>query len=142
MFYSLFLKNITVTRVCFPRFGGGLVMDIKRKAKYYISDFVDALNSQCLASVLFIYFACLAPIVTFGGVMETKTNKYMVGDSNALLTSFLYAWITLYSSPFTVNFRLANTSLSRTLCQSHAQDDYKLYCNACRFYGPSFLSYC
>ena len=53
-------------------------MDIKRKVKCYKSDFVDALNSQCLASVLFIYFACLAPIVTFGGVMETKTNKYMV----------------------------------------------------------------
>ena len=93
MFYSVFLKKITVTRVCFRRFGGGLVMDIKRKAECYKSDFFDAANSQCVASVLFIYFACLAPIVTFGGVMETKTNKYMVGDSNALLTSCLYAWI-------------------------------------------------
>ena len=53
-------------------------MDIKRKVKCYKSDFIDALNSQCLASMLFIYFACLAPIVTFGGVMEAKTNKYMV----------------------------------------------------------------
>ena len=46
--------------------------------KWYKSDIVDALNSQCLASMLFIYFAILAPIVTFGGVMQSKTNEYMV----------------------------------------------------------------
>jgi hypothetical protein len=70
--------NVALILSCLSRFGGGLIMDIKRKIKCYKSDFVDALNSQCLASVLFIYFACLAPIVTFGGVMENKTDKYMV----------------------------------------------------------------
>ena len=74
----LYRQVSIINNVSIFRFGGGLIMDIKRKAKCYKSDFVDALNSQCLASVLFIYFACLAPIVTFGGVMETKTNKYMV----------------------------------------------------------------
>lgn len=78
---------IEIERVCFFRFGGGLIMDIKRKAKCYKADFVDAFNSQCLASVLFIYFACLAPIVTFGGVMETKTNKYMVRDREVMSNS-------------------------------------------------------
>ena len=72
------------------RFGGGLVVDIKRKKKWYKSDFLDALNSQCLASILFIYFACLAPIVTFGGVMETKTDQYMVRNYDQSLFKVLY----------------------------------------------------
>ena len=72
-----------------------MILDIKRKAKHYRSDFVDALNSQCLATILFIYFAVLAPIVTFGGVMETKTDKYMVSHSmvTACLRSFLLAYL-------------------------------------------------
>lgn len=49
------------------RFCGGLIDDIKRKAPWYLSDFKDGLNFQCLSSIMFMYFACLAPIITFGG---------------------------------------------------------------------------
>ena len=62
----------------FHRFCGGLINDIKRRAPWYWSDFKDALNPQCIASVIFIYFACLTPIITFGGLMGTKTGKNMV----------------------------------------------------------------
>ncbi|XP_028410441.1 sodium bicarbonate cotransporter 3-like isoform X2 [Dendronephthya gigantea] len=85
------------------RFGGGLIMDIKRRIKCYKSDFVDALNSQCLASVLFIYFACLAPIVTFGGVMETKTNRNMGAMEQLLAASIGGVLFSLFSGqPLTI----------------------------------------
>jgi anion exchange protein len=59
------------------RFCGGLWDDIKRKAPWYLSDFKDALNLKCLSSVLFMYFACLSPIITFGGLLGDATDQNM-----------------------------------------------------------------
>lgn len=67
------------------RLCGGLIADMKRRAPWYWSDFKDALNPQCIASIIFIYFACLTPIITFGGVMGTKTGKNMVCFENKIL---------------------------------------------------------
>lgn len=61
---------------------GGLILDIKRKAPHYLSDFTDALNLQCLASICFMYFALLAPIVTFGGLLEEATHQRMAAMEN------------------------------------------------------------
>ena len=63
---------------CFLRIFGGLRADIKRKAKFYLSDFKDALHIQCLASFVFLYFACLTPIITFGGLLGDATDNNMV----------------------------------------------------------------
>lgn len=54
-------------------FFGGLVRDIKRRYPKYLSDLRDALHSQCLAAVLFIYFAALSPAITFGGLLGNKS---------------------------------------------------------------------
>ena len=54
---------------------GGLINDIKRKAPWYWSDFTDALALQSLASIFFLYFACLAPIITFGGLLGEATGQ-------------------------------------------------------------------
>jgi hypothetical protein len=48
---------------------GGLVRDVRRKYPHYRSDFTDALNLQCLSTIIFIYFACLSPAITFGGLL-------------------------------------------------------------------------
>ncbi|XP_055327038.1 electroneutral sodium bicarbonate exchanger 1-like isoform X4 [Sitodiplosis mosellana] len=56
---------------------GGLIDDIRRKAPWYWSDVKDALSSQCIASWVFLYFACLAPIITFGGLIGTLTGNNM-----------------------------------------------------------------
>ncbi|WKX89663.1 hypothetical protein Q1695_008928 [Nippostrongylus brasiliensis] len=64
------------------RLFGGLILDIKRKAPHYISDFTDALNLQCLATTCFMYFALLAPIVTFGGLLEEATHQRMAAMEN------------------------------------------------------------
>ncbi|XP_064329575.1 band 3 anion transport protein [Phalacrocorax carbo] len=56
---------------------GGLVQDIRRRYPKYLSDIKDALNPQCLAAVIFIYFAALTPAITFGGLLSEKTNGIM-----------------------------------------------------------------
>ena len=33
---------------------------------------------QCIASVFFMYFACLTPIITFGGLLGAATDNNMV----------------------------------------------------------------
>ncbi|NXB31700.1 B3AT protein, partial [Eulacestoma nigropectus] len=48
---------------------GGMVRDICRRYPKYLSDIKDALNPQCLAAVIFIYFAALSPAITFGGLL-------------------------------------------------------------------------
>ncbi|KAI9525973.1 hypothetical protein NQZ68_002521 [Dissostichus eleginoides] len=56
------------------RLFGGLFLDIKRKAPHYISDFKDAISLQCLASFLFLYCACMSPVITFGGLLGEATE--------------------------------------------------------------------
>lgn len=70
------------------RLFGGLIDDIKRKAPFYLSDFKDALQMQCLASTIFMYFACLTPIVTFGGLLGSATDNYM-GAMESLVSGFV-----------------------------------------------------
>jgi len=47
----------------------------------YISMLKDGFNMQCLASIIFLFFACISPIVTFGGLMGQKTDGHMVSNS-------------------------------------------------------------
>ena len=57
------------------RFAGGLVNDIRRRLPHYVSDYTDGLNSKSIASILFLFFACLAPAIAFGGLLAIKTNN-------------------------------------------------------------------
>uniref|UniRef100_A0A4W3JCJ3 Anion exchange protein n=1 Tax=Callorhinchus milii TaxID=7868 RepID=A0A4W3JCJ3_CALMI len=56
------------------RLFGGLVLDIKRKIPWYWSDFKDAFSLQCVASFLFLYCACMSPVITFGGLLGEATE--------------------------------------------------------------------
>lgn len=60
------------------RLFGGLINDVKRKLPWYISDFTDAFALQSVASTFFLYFACLTPIITFGGLLGDATGKRIV----------------------------------------------------------------
>ncbi|XP_008117196.2 sodium-driven chloride bicarbonate exchanger isoform X7 [Anolis carolinensis] len=53
---------------------GGLILDIKRKVPFFLSDFTDAFSLQCLASFLFLYCACMSPVITFGGLLGEATE--------------------------------------------------------------------
>jgi len=65
---------------------GGLIDDIKQRYPKYWSDFKDGLNPQCLAAIIFIYFACLSGGIAFGGLMAEKTNN-AIGISETLIIS-------------------------------------------------------
>lgn len=53
---------------------GGLIRDVRTRAKHYLSDFSDGLHFKTVASTFFLFFACLAPAIIFGGLMDAKTG--------------------------------------------------------------------
>ncbi|XP_019119807.1 sodium bicarbonate cotransporter 3 isoform X2 [Larimichthys crocea] len=56
------------------RIFGGLILDVKRKFPFYWSDIRDSFSLQCLASILFLYCACMSPVITFGGLLGEATK--------------------------------------------------------------------
>uniref|UniRef100_A0A8C7KXT5 Anion exchange protein n=1 Tax=Oncorhynchus kisutch TaxID=8019 RepID=A0A8C7KXT5_ONCKI len=56
---------------------GGLISDAARRYPKYASDFRDALNPQCMAAIIFIYFAALSPAVTFGGLLGKEEGQLL-----------------------------------------------------------------
>ncbi|OCT57724.1 hypothetical protein XELAEV_18003183mg [Xenopus laevis] len=67
---------------------GGLIRDIQRRYPKYVSDFRDALDAQCMAAVIFIYFAALSPAITFGGLLGEKTEG-LIGVSELIISTCL-----------------------------------------------------
>uniref|UniRef100_A0A673HD04 Anion exchange protein n=1 Tax=Sinocyclocheilus rhinocerous TaxID=307959 RepID=A0A673HD04_9TELE len=65
---------------------GGLIHDIRRRYPRYISDLKDAMDTQCIAAVIFIYFAALSPTITFGGLLGEKTQG-MIGVSELIIST-------------------------------------------------------
>ncbi|KAG1685795.1 Sodium-driven chloride bicarbonate exchanger [Nymphon striatum] len=82
---------------------GGLINDLKRKRPWYLSDFKDVCAVQCLASFFFIYFACLTPIVTFGGLLATATQSRMAAIESLLSGAIVGISYSLFSGqPLTI----------------------------------------
>ena len=73
-------------------FGKGLMEDIRRKAPYVKSDVTDALTPagaiKVLSTTFFLFFACLAPAVAFGGLLATATGGSM-GTMEAVMATAL-----------------------------------------------------
>lgn len=61
----------------FEPLGTGIKRDFSTRLPLYLSDITDGLNLQCLATVMFLFFACLAPAVGFGGLFSLATNGAM-----------------------------------------------------------------
>ena len=55
-----------------------MINDIRNRYQHYWSDIKDGFHIQCFASIVFLYFACITPIVTFGGLLGIATDNYMV----------------------------------------------------------------
>lgn len=58
------------------RLFGGLIKDVTRRYPQYLSDIRDALNPQCMAAIIFIYFAALSPAITFGGLLGESRKRF------------------------------------------------------------------
>lgn len=53
---------------------GGLRGDLQRRLPFYASDFRAGLSSKVAASTIFLFFACLANAIAFGGLNSLLTN--------------------------------------------------------------------
>uniref|UniRef100_H2MYT1 Anion exchange protein n=1 Tax=Oryzias latipes TaxID=8090 RepID=H2MYT1_ORYLA len=76
------------------RLFGGLILDIKRKVPFYLSDFKDGLSLQCVASFLFLYCACMSPVITFGGLLGEATEGHISAIESlfgASMTGMVYS---------------------------------------------------
>ncbi|XP_074394949.1 sodium bicarbonate cotransporter 3 isoform X14 [Zonotrichia albicollis] len=112
------------------RLFGGLILDIKRKAPFFLSDFKDALSLQCLASILFLYCACMSPVITFGGLLGEATEGRISAIESlfgASLTGIAYSLFA--GQPLTI---LGSTGPVLVF--------EKILFQFCRDYGLSYLS--
>ena len=71
--------------------------DLNRRKVHYISDWVDGLKSkrQTIPAILFLYFACLSPAVSFGTISSQITNGSM-GVVEFLLSCGLSGMVSLW----------------------------------------------
>lgn len=74
--------------------GVGIIRDLKARLPFYKSDFKDGFNAQCLAATMFLFFACLAPAIGFGGLFGVAT-KGAIGTvemvSSTAICGMIYA---------------------------------------------------
>lgn len=83
---ALLVGSVMLQLGCFlSRLFGGLKKDLKHKFQYYASDFRDGLALQSIASIIFLYFATLTPIVAFGAVLGGYTQNQMVRHIRSFL---------------------------------------------------------
>ena len=66
---------------------GSLIKEIKYRYSYYISDITDALNLHCLIALIFTFTVCVAPALSFGGILADKTDKTFGINEMLLATS-------------------------------------------------------
>ena len=57
--------------------GAGVRQDLKRRLPHYMADFLEGLHPKSVSSILFLLFACLAPAITFGGIMAEQTGNHI-----------------------------------------------------------------
>jgi len=56
------------------RFAGGLLGDLRRRLPHYVDDMTQGFHPKVLASTLFLFFACLANAIAFGGLTGVVTD--------------------------------------------------------------------
>lgn len=69
-----------------PRPFAGIKADIKRRLPHYLDDFKDGLRAKSIASIVFMFFACLAPAITFGGLLGEQTGG-AIGTQEMLIST-------------------------------------------------------
>ncbi|XP_055016293.1 electroneutral sodium bicarbonate exchanger 1 [Boleophthalmus pectinirostris] len=112
------------------RLFGGLILDIKRKAPFYLSDFRDGLSLQCVASFLFLYCACMSPVITFGGLLGEATEGRISAIESLLGASMTGVAYSLFAGqPLTI---LGSTGPVLVF--------EKILFRFCKDYGLSYLS--
>ena len=85
------------------RLMGGLRQDLARRLPFYRSDFLDGFNSKVLATVFFLFFACMAPAIAFGGLLFVLTQGEMGPVEMLVATAVCGVFYSLFSGqPLTI----------------------------------------
>jgi len=87
----------------FEPLGVGIVRDYKMRLPLFLSDIKDGINVQCLAAIMFLFFACLAPAVGFGSLFAVATDGAigtMEMVSSTAVCGFIYALVA--AQPLTI----------------------------------------
>ncbi|CAF4281539.1 unnamed protein product, partial [Rotaria sp. Silwood2] len=71
---------------------GGVYREMHRRYTYFKSDFLDACSLHCLISLIFMFIACLAPALTFGGIIADKTCNRL-GVNEMLIASSINGFL-------------------------------------------------
>nr|XP_021144851.1 anion exchange protein 4 [Columba livia] len=105
------------------RLFGGLLQDIRRKARWYGSDFSDGLHPQCLSAVLYIYLATVTNAITFGGMLGDATANMQGVLESFLGTAFAGFVFCLFSGqPLTILSSTGPVLVFERLLFSFSQD--------------------
>ena len=68
------------------KFAGGLRNDLKRRLPLYLDDYKQGFHPKVLGSILFLFFACIANAIAFGGLTGLVTDG-QIGTTESSLTS-------------------------------------------------------
>ncbi|CBY35433.1 unnamed protein product [Oikopleura dioica] len=118
--------------------GRGLWGDIKRRAKWYLSDYVDGLNnmksvSKSISATVFLFFACLLPSIAFGSLNAGTTRGAITVQKTIIAQSFGGLFFALFSGqPIVILLTTAPLALYISIIQDLA-DRYEY--DFLSFYG-------
>lgn len=85
------------------KFCGGILADIRRKKAVFLSDFSDGFSSKSLAAVFFLFFACVAPAIAFGGLLSVLTKNEIGAVEMLIATAVCGVIYSLFSGqPLTI----------------------------------------
>uniref|UniRef100_A0A663NAH6 Anion exchange protein n=1 Tax=Athene cunicularia TaxID=194338 RepID=A0A663NAH6_ATHCN len=130
LLHVFFHKNSLIFIVPSSRLFGGLIQDVKRKAPWFWSDFRDGLRLQCLASFLFLYYACMSLVITFGGLLGEATDGHISAMESLLGASMTGVVYSLFAGqPLAIIGSTGSTLVFENLL-------YKF----CKEYALSYLS--
>ncbi|KAF9485882.1 hypothetical protein BDN70DRAFT_870804 [Pholiota conissans] len=84
------------------RLGRGIILDIRSRLPWYLSDWTDAWNYRVVPATALIFFANVLPGIAFSLDLIETTEQY--GVAEVLLSSFMAAFIfsTLGAQPLTI----------------------------------------
>lgn len=82
---------------------GGVARDVKRHLPHYLADFREGFRTKVVGSVLFMFVACLAAAIAFGGLLSTLTGG-QIGAVESLLASAIcgVAWALFAGQPLPI----------------------------------------
>lgn len=77
--------------------GGGVANDVRRRLKHYVADFRDGIHPKSVTATLFLFFACLAPAVTFGALMFGVTGGAIGATEMLVATAFCGVFYAIFA---------------------------------------------